>query len=70
MAKVVEGQLSWLNMVQQQSGISNSLASSNIRTAIEVQNRLQSHFPDVLPRMVEVRPLIESDTGKLVSRIG
>ncbi len=70
MAKVVEGQLSHLQMVSALSGVSHSLASSDLRLMIANQVNLQSIYPDVLPSTVDVRATIESETGKVIHNVG
>jgi len=70
MSKVVEGQLSYLQMVSSLSGISHSIASSDLRSVIQNQVALQAVYPDVLPTSVDVRTTIEADTGKVISGIG
>lgn len=70
MSKVVEGQLSYLQMVGSLSGISHSMASSDLRMMIQNQVSLQAVYPDVLPSTVDVRNTIEADTGKVIHNIG
>lgn len=67
--KLVDGQLDFWKMTSEFSEISHSMASSLFRDYIKAVETSQAIAPDVLPSTVSVHPLIESDTGKLVTAI-
>lgn len=69
MAKLVEGQLSFLNMVSSLSFSSNSVTSSTMRRFVQDLNTSQANYPDTVPRYATLRPTIEADTGRVVSSI-
>lgn len=69
MAKLVEGQLSILAMVGQQSAVSRSFTSSMLRRVVHDLQTAQALYPDVVPRNVSVRPTVEASTGRIVSSI-
>lgn len=68
--KVVEGQLKFLGMVSDLSGISHSVASQSLRDFVSSQKSQQALWPDVLPREVHVTPTIEATSGKVVDSVG
>lgn len=69
MPKLVEGQLEVLKMVSQFSKVSKSLASSTLRSYVKTVEAQQVNYPDQLPGGIEVKPVVEADTGKIVSSI-
>jgi len=66
MGKVVEGQMEFLALASDMSRISSSAASETLRTVIDSQARQQQNYPDVLPSRVEIHPLIEASTGRIM----
>lgn len=69
MAKLVEGQLGFLNMVSSLSQVSHSFTSSTLRRFVRDLNTSQALYPDTIPRYATVRPTIEANTGRVVSSI-
>lgn len=67
MSKLVEGQLSQLQMASYFSRVSHSFASSTLRSQVSMISTQQANYPDVLPRNTQIRPLVEADTGRVVS---
>lgn len=69
MAKLVEGQLNFLNMVSSLSFSSNSMMSSTVRRFVRDLNTAQELYPDTVSRFADVKPVVEANTGKIVSSI-
>jgi len=69
MAKLVEGQLNFLNLVSSLSFSSTSFTSSTMRRFVSDLNTSQSLYPDTVARFATIRPTIETDTGKVISSI-
>ncbi len=69
MAKLVEGQLDFLNLVSAMSFGSSSFTSSTMRRFVQDLNTSQANYPDTIPREISVQPIIEADTGRVVSSI-
>ena len=67
--KLVDGQLDFWKMTSEFSEISHSIASTMFRDYVKAVETSQAIAPDILPRTVDVHPMIESDTGKLVTAI-
>jgi len=67
--KLVEGQLDFWKLTSEFSEISHSIASTLFRDYIKAVETSQAIAPDVLPSALNVHPMIESDTGKLVTAI-
>ncbi len=67
--KLVDGQLDFWKLTSEFSEISHSLASNLFRDYIKAVETTQAIAPDVVPSTVNVHPMIESDTGKLVTAI-
>lgn len=67
--KLTEGQLDFWKITSQMSEISHSMASTLFRDYVKSVEATQAIAPDVLPTSIDVNPMIESTTGKLVSAI-
>jgi len=67
--KLTEGQLDFWKFTSQMSEISHSISSSLFRDYVKAVETTQAIAPDVLPTTVNARPMIESNTGKLVTAI-
>ena len=61
--------MQFLEMIASNSRISHSVASENLRTFVKSQQVRLQFMPDP-PRDLDVKPLVEADTGKLVTKIG
>ncbi len=69
MAKVVEGQLDVWRLASELSTASHSMASQGLRDYVKYQEKIQTYAPDIIPRTVDVKPIIEADTGRIVTKI-
>ncbi|MFW5487089.1 MAG: hypothetical protein ACNI3A_01480 [Desulfovibrio sp.] len=69
MAKLVEGQLEVWRLASELSTASHSMASQGLRDYVSYQEKLMTYAPDIIPRTVDVKPIVESDTGRIVSKI-
>lgn len=70
MALLVEGQMKFLRYVSSFSETSHSVTSQNMRKVIQSTGKMQNLYPDTISAKLNVSPTIESDTGKVVSRVG
>lgn len=70
MAKLVEGQLQVMQMVSEFSHVSHSIASEFMRDYVASVSLTQSRFPDIIPRFVEVHPVMEEPKGKVLETTG
>jgi hypothetical protein len=68
--KVVEGQLAFWEMASALSMGSRSITSSMFRDFVSDVSSSQSIAPDEVPRQVTVKPIIEQETGKIVTSVG
>ncbi|THB71445.1 MAG: hypothetical protein D6E12_01190 [Desulfovibrio sp.] len=68
--KVVKGQMEIMDMVFDTSMVSDSLASTNMRTFIRAMKEQQMLAPDVLQSTVSIKPFVEQETGRLVTSVG
>lgn len=64
--KLVEGQLEFMKMAGEFSGLSNSMTSSTLRMMVKWQEEVQQFTPDVLSREVQMKPLDELLRGKVI----
>jgi len=69
MPKIAEGQLGIMQMASYFSRISHSVASSNLRSYVAFAAEQQANYPDQLPRLVDIQPTMEADSGKIISSI-
>ncbi len=67
--KLTEGQLDFWKFTSDLSKISHSMASTLFRDYVKAVESTQAIAPDIVPTSVDVHPMIESTTGKLVSTI-
>lgn len=68
--KFEDGRMNYLDMVSKFSLISHSVASENLRVFVKSQQVRELYSPEPFPTTVDIHPLIEADTGKLVTEIG
>jgi hypothetical protein len=68
MAKLVDGQLEVWRLASELSTASSSMTSQGLRDYVRYQEKIQSYAPDVIPRVVDVKPIIEADTGRIVTK--
>ena len=70
MPKLVEGELAHLQMTSYLSRSSHSFASTTLRGLVSDMAETTHLYPDVVPREVQVTPVIEDNAGRLVNELG
>lgn len=59
--KLVEGQLEYLIFLRDFSGVSHSIATQILRDFVRVVELSQEIIRDVMPRWIEVEPMIDEN---------